>query len=81
MNESCYLIDESEANNFVERGDGCYADSGSMFEATGNNPNNDRGLGVKLVTGNCKGLWWVDKDFLNFTHTSPMRQNQTTEEG
>ena len=81
VNEDRYPIDEAEANKFVERGEGCYADSGSIFEITGNNPSNDRGLGVKLVTGNCKGIWWVDKEFLNFTHTNPQKQDLTSEEG
>ena len=44
-------------------------------------PNNDRGLGVKLVTGNCKGIWWVDKEFLNFIHNNPQKQDLTSEEG
>ena len=81
MNDDRYPIDETEANKFVERGEGCYADSGSIIETTGNNPNNDRGLGIKLMTGNCKGVWWVDKEFLNFTHTNPTKQDKTTEEG
>jgi hypothetical protein len=73
MSHDEYPLTEEQANDWLSRGEGCYADAGSQFVRTRKNPNNDFGIGIRLLSGNCMEFeGWVSMSVVSYRLMNPV---------
>jgi len=73
MDHDEYPMTEAQANEWVSRGEGCYADAGSSFMKTRKDPKNDFGIGIVILSGNCiEFTGWVHPNSMSYTLINPI---------